>query len=401
MKQVLFVDDDPGVLAGLRAAAHRHRSEWEAVFAESGETALAKLADGNFDVLVTDLRMPGMGGDELLRQVNSEYPNLVRIVLTGYPDLEASMRVVPVAHQFLVKPCDTETLHSVIQRTCDLQALVSNDRVLKLVGNINALPSLPNIYAELNRILANVETDAADVAAIVEQDITISAKILQLVNSSFFRTAREVSNVEQAVVLLGTNIVKQLVLATEVFSAFEADGSSNSDLVAIQEHSLKVAHVATKLCQDRRMIDTVFTSAILHDIGKMVLKVGVADSTGEIETRRREHDELRWVAETALYGVSHAEVGGYLLGIWGLPHPIVEAVANHHCPGRVAVNSFDALAAVHIANGLIHERAEQRSGDGEQVEPDIDLEHLARIGCMDRLPEWRAMVEETLVDADG
>jgi putative nucleotidyltransferase with HDIG domain len=402
LKKILFVDDDPGILAGLRAASHHHRAEWTGVFADSGEIALSMLAGDHFDVVVSDLRMPGMGGDELLRRIHSEYPNLVRIVLTGYPDLEASMRVAPLAHQFLVKPCDAGVLHSVIQRACDLQALVADEKILRLVGNINALPSLPNIYAQLNTILANAETKAEDVAAIIEQDMTICAKILQLVNSSFFRTAREVSSVEQAVVLLGTSLIKQLVLATEVFSAFQGHGEIGTDLVAIQEHSLKVAHLATQLCPEKSMVDSVFMSAILHDIGKMVLKMVVADSTAEIAARRSEHGELQWVAETALYGVSHAEIGGYLLGIWGLPYPIVEAVANHHCPGRVAVDSFDALAAVHIANGLIHESIEQNDGqdDGEQAGTGVDREYVARIGCIDRLPEWRAMAENSLADAN-
>lgn len=396
MKRILFVDDEPDILAGLRGAAHRHRSEWTAVFVESGEAAMSELAEDGFDVVVTDMRMPGMDGAELLRRVNSDYPKMVRIILSGYAGLEVSMRAVPVAHQFLLKPCDAETLNSVIQRACDLQALIADDKILELVGNINALPSLPKIYAQLNDALVNVETTAVDIAAIVEQDMTICAKILQLVNSAFFRTAREVSSIEQAVVHLGTNMIKQLVLATEVFNSFPS--ASSSALVAIQEHSLTVARVATRLCSDPKMVESAFMSAILHDIGKMVQMLVVTDPISEIRARRRDYGESEWVAETALYGVSHAEVGGYLLGIWGLPYPIVEAVANHHCPGRVAVDHFDALGAVHLANGLVHEIAQQNHDGDSQPAPEIDLEFVARIGCIDRLPEWRALTEKMLAD---
>lgn len=109
-KRVLFVDDEQEVLEGLRNLLRRNRHEWDMVFALGGYEALAELSRGTVDVVVTDMRMPGMDGAQLLAQVKTVSPSTARLVLSGHAEKEAILRALPVAHQFLSKPCGGGTL---------------------------------------------------------------------------------------------------------------------------------------------------------------------------------------------------------------------------------------------------------------------------------------------------
>jgi len=149
MKAVLFVDDDENVLAGLRRMLRGFRDQWIMDFVASGAEALHYLAHREADVVVTDLRMPGMNGLELLKHLNSHYPHIVRIILSGQSDEESTIRAAGVAHQYLSKPCETETLKATIVRACALQDRLSNQSLKNIVAGMNSLPSPPTHYQEL------------------------------------------------------------------------------------------------------------------------------------------------------------------------------------------------------------------------------------------------------------
>ncbi len=185
-KRILFVDDEPRVLEALRDLLRRYRNNWDMVFVTSGEQALVETERSHFDVVVSDMRMPQMDGAELLHRLQKTKPHIVRIILSGYSEVEAAMRAVPVAHQFLAKPVEPRKLESVIERACNLQALLQNEEIRSLASKLNNLPSVPKLYADLNRLLAGDNVSSEQVARLVEQDPAMCAKILQLVNSSFF-----------------------------------------------------------------------------------------------------------------------------------------------------------------------------------------------------------------------
>src|SRR5690348_6552763 len=197
MKRILFVDDEPKILEGLQRMLRPQRNEWEMAFAPGGEAALAMLAAENFDVIVSDMRMPGVDGAALLETVRANYPGMLRVILSGYTELEASYRAVPVAHQFLLKPCDPDALRIAIERATSLMQALNSRMLTGLVGSLQDLPSVPRAFAELRNALADPETSLDRVVKIVEQDVAISAKVLQLVNSAFFGVTREVSRSEE------------------------------------------------------------------------------------------------------------------------------------------------------------------------------------------------------------
>jgi HD-like signal output (HDOD) protein len=389
-KRILFVDDEPRVLEGLQDLLIRHRRKWEMVFAPGGADALRLMEERAFDVIVTDMRMPEMDGASLLRAVKERHPETVRIVLSGHAEMEATMRTVPVAHQFLHKPCNPDMLERVVERACDLQSLIGAENLRRTVGKLQQLPSLPAVYTTLQRMLDEDNTSARQVARVIEQDIGISAKVLQLVNSAFFGLGRRINSIQEAVAYLGIGMLQKLVLATEVFRWTRLDARSASMIESLRDHAVLTAAIAQKIVPgDRALAEIAWTAGLLHDAGKLVLAAELPDHLHQAMARAKETGAPLWRAEEELHGITHAEVGAYLLGLWGLPYPIVEAVANHHRPERVQRPELDALTAVHVANVLAHEC--QPDADSTAI---LNQEYVAALGLGDRLASWREQAQE-------
>ena len=355
--RVLFVDDEKAILEGLERALFHLSDTWEMEFALGAAAALRALDEEPFQVIVTDMRMPGMDGADLLREVYRRHPNVVRIVLSGHADAEAALRAVGVAHQFLSKPCKPEVLEETVARACALHGVLSHPSVKDVLGQVQTLPSVPKIYSALVAALADPDVDADDIAGIVSQDPAMSAKVLQLVNSSFFGLARTVTDVRHAALMLGFQTVRDLVLTAEVFESDapvpRAAGFSITDL---QHHAVLTANLTRSMFDNKTVAADAFTAGLLHDVGKLVLAAQLPDVLTAAIGHARAHGVDLYQAEQALMGVTHAELGGYLMGLWGLPYSIVDAVTNHHHPMRPPPRDiFGITEAVYVANALIHD----------------------------------------------
>jgi len=391
VKRILFVDDQPEILEGLRDLLHGQRREWEMSFAPGPDAALAELEAKSFDVIVSDMRMPKMDGATLLARVRDRWPDTVRIILSGHTEVEAALRAVPVAHQFLAKPCSREVLRDVIERACRLRELLANEAIRSVITEADSLPSVPHLYTALMAALAEPEPTPKDVSRIIAQDVAMSVKLLQLVNSAFFGLGRRIANVHEAVVYLGLSTIKNLVLSIEVFHAFaDAPDGAGLTLEELHEHSLLVGRVAAQLAPRGQGAHDAYMAGLLHDVGKLILLANRPGYYAEVVVQALAEGRSLHAVEEERLGVSHAEIGAYLLSLWGLPNPIVEAVANHHAPGRVETQSFDLVAAVHVANALVHEQGGSAAGDGEQ--PMLDEGLLAGLAVASQLPTWRALV---------
>jgi HD-like signal output (HDOD) protein len=394
--RILFVDDEASILDGLQNLLRKQRHVWDMVFSLGGEAALAELRKGPFDVIVSDMRMPGMDGAALLTAVREAYPNVARIVLSGQAEREALARALPVAHQFLSKPCDGEILKIVIDRACKLQRLLQDETIRKAVGRLDALPSAAATYRELTETLADPDVGLNAVAAIVERDPAMSAKVLQLVNSAYFGLASKVTSVTQAMVYLGADTMKGLVLTSQVFSLVERPGTGGLSLELLQQHSLLTARLAKRLVTNPRMAEDAFTAGLLHDIGQIVLLVSLRDRyTALLRDAQKDSRPLHLVEDEHL-GVSHAEVGAYLLGVWGLPFSVVEAVAYHHRPGLVDAGDREVLAAVHVADTII-EAGEENGAPTSG----LDRAFLEASGWAAAVPKAREWTALTAVDGAG
>lgn len=384
--RILFVDDEISILDGLQNLLHKQRHLWHMVFSQSGEAALAELQKAPFDVIVSDMRMPGMDGATLLTAVKDSYPNVARIVLSGQAERDALMKALPIAHQFLSKPCDGEMLRVVIERACRLQRLLTDDTIRIAIGRLDALPSAATIYSELTTALASPDVGLTTVAAVVERDPAMAAKVLQLVNSAYFGLAQRVTSVAQAMVYLGADTMKGLVLTSQVFALAEQRQLPGLSIDALQEHSLMTARLAKRLVVNQRVADDAFTAGLLHDIGQIALSVSMPETYAEVLRAARERPLQE--AEQERLGVSHAEAGAYLLGVWGLPFSVIEAVAYHHRPSAVEAGDREVLAAVHVADTLV----EAGDADGAAT-TGVDLAFLEASGWTSALPkarEWSA-----------
>jgi putative nucleotidyltransferase with HDIG domain len=392
-KRILLVDDEPRVLRGMQRQLGLTPWDWEVVLAAGGVEALDILAESGptFHVVVTDVRMPGMDGITLLKRVREDYPHLVRVVLSGHVDRTMALRTVGLAHQFISKPSSPEILQTTLEQAFNLRNLLSSRRLMQLVGQMNSLPSVPTMFQALLEEIQLPEANLQKIGEIISQDIGMTAKILQLVNSAFFGLRRRVSNPTQAVSLLGLDTVKALVLSAHVFSQFQGASLGAVSQEELQRHSLLVATLAKRIARyetsnNKLLTDYAFTAGLLHDTGRLVLAANLPDDYDHALRLVEQNGISLLEAEQTVFDATHAEVGAYLLGIWGLPDQVVEAVAYHHKPACYKCTGFCPLIAVHSANALFREHY---PGETPQTLPEIDEEFLKSHKLQGRLPHWR------------
>lgn len=381
MIRVLFVDDEMNVLQAMRRTMHCMKREWDMEFQPNAAAALESLAKTPADVIVTDMRMPGMDGWQLLAQVKKLYPQTARLVLSGQADPGAIMKLAGTAHQYLSKPSDSESLRAAIAQTQLLKQLLSNDQLALVVGKVGTLPSCPKAFQEISSCLQQPDAAIADVARIIARDVAMTANIMKLVNSAFFGARQSITNVERAVAYLGLDTLTALVLGHSLFKGERAGHNGEAGLASLWQHSFQTATVARTIARYEKMpaarIEEAFLTGMLHDVGRVVLAdPGAAMASGPANCGANAAAEIQR---------HHAEAGAYLLGLWGFPSHIVEAVALHDSPGKRAGSGLELTALIHIADHLTHHRGGKRPDvTGMGIEPGL----LESIGLLEHLPEW-------------
>ena len=387
--RVLFVDDEPSMLRVLKMGMRSMTASWDMEFASSGEEALAIMEHRKFDVVVTDMRMPGINGAQLLNHVLRHHPETIRIILSGYSDLSEVVKCVGLTHQFLEKPCSLEDLKDCLKRVTLVKTRLTNDRLCELTGSLSNLPSLPELYLEIADALQSPTASAQRIAEIASKDPALSAKLLQLSNSAYFGFSRKVFSVAEAVQLLGVSVIQSLAMAVPIFASFRRDKCPGFPLDAIWDHSVQTGVLGRKIfsqhADDAHLAEQAFCAGVLHDLGKIILADGMAETYAAVLKES-------WDTRTPLFQIerkhlqaTHAEVGGYLLAIWGLPMPLIEAVANHHHPRRCGTSELCLAGVIHIANALQH----ARGGQAEIVPSPVDTDYLQHLGLDLQFEIWR------------
>lgn len=394
-ERILFVDDEPMVLKGLQRSLRKMRDAWDMTFTSSAQEALAILDNNPMDVIISDMKMPEMDGTQLLAEVKQRHPHIVRLILSGHVEQETTIKSVQFAHQCLSKPCDVKVLKQTLAKLFALRDILSDDSIKKIVSQIESLPSLPTIYTEIMAEMQSADPSIKNVAAIIGRDVSMTAKILQVVNSVFFGLPQKIGNPQQAVMLLGLEAIKAMVLSVKIFSEFSQKKFSWFNLDALFKHSISVSTHAKAIVKSEKMdqdlINYSLMAGLLHDLGKLILATNFKDTYRQVLTESQNSDHNLWELEHETFGTGHAEIGAYLMGLWNLENPIIEAIAFHHCPANSVSSQMGLLAAVHIANALDHE---EDSPEDQESDLQYDNEYLDRLGVSNRIPEWRQVCKE-------
>jgi len=387
MRNVLFVDDEPIVLMSLRRVLRPLAGKWDVHFAASAGEALEFMSGRHVDAVVTDLTMPGLDGAELLRRTMRQHPDTVRFLLSGYTEEEVLGRSLAPAHQFFTKPCDEKRLVDALEQAMDARAYVTNSLVLERIG----LPLLPEITRLVASELDREATDMEAIAALVASDGPMGQGVLSLVGTWANGQQRRVGTVREAVLSLGPGAIQSAILFLALFERFESAGISTYSLPMLRGHCLRSAAIARVIAQDmsldRGAADSAYSAALLHDVGKLLLEVLYATECRAILEEVRAGSRQVSAVEAEQLGLTHAQVGAYLLGLLGLPEPVVRAVAEHHesAPAR---KGFHAADAVYFANVLDHSLFVFNKS---YTRPGPAPERLAALGAQ-RLEQWKQLV---------
>lgn len=343
---ILFVDDEQAILDSIHRAFRKYKSEWNLYFVDNAKSALEYCAKNSVDVVVTDMCMPEMDGAELLQKLRKDFPDTIRIVLTGHADQDMILRTVMSAHQYLTKPYQNDLLKSQIGESLKLRQLLDGD-IREIVSNTHHLPSLPSLYQEILTCLESKSVSLEQITDIIIKDIAMSAKILHIINSAFFGMRKEVSSLHEAINYLGLDIVMALILNAKIFSTLDDSNIDKAAMTSLWDRAYRIGVMAKKICKHESHNEQVATQAmiagLLLEVGKIVLMVNYPE-------KYQQCDSL--ADEKAMFNCTHSEIGAYLLSTWGLPDPIVNAILYIDNPLECYDQAFSPLTSVYIANKL-------------------------------------------------
>jgi HD-like signal output (HDOD) protein len=381
--RLVLVDNEHHVASSHRRALRSVRPEWDVVLATNAAEAIAAL-----EVFISELgKRPG-DGVALFESVKERWPATVRIALSEFAEKNVALRLERSVHRFLHKPCDTYMLAMLIERSSTLRSVVNDPSVLAAIGGLEAIPRPPVTVQALEKVLADPDAGVIAVAAVINRDAALTARLLRVVNSSFFGVGRQVTRVDAAVNFMGVSLVRAIALADGATRSFRV-APDVLDLDEWNMHAVRVAasarDISLAMCpHDRSLADEAFLAGLLHDVGQVVLAGVAPDNWKAIDAAAHAEGVPLNDVERRLNRVSHALVGAYLLSLWGLPSSVVEAVAFHHTPERLAGTMFDAAVAVHVADAL----AARMPG---RTAPSMHLPSVAGAGISDeQLQAWRS-----------
>jgi HD-like signal output (HDOD) protein len=382
MIRTVFVVDDPAELLSLRHATAALRPDWDMKFFHSVEEALVSMADRPFDVVVTDMR-GDFGGSEFLALVQYQHPRVIRVLVAGESEDNTVARSAGVAHRILRRPCDPAELCCAIERVFDLEQRLSDPDLQSMLGEVGELPQPSASVVRLNDVLASDDVSIESVAAVVSDDINMTTKLLQVVNSAFYGLGHHITDAREAIAYLGVNSVRDLLVANEMMRGFENVPPPVQSVVdELHEHAVAVAHLARELVADRTKASEAYVAGLLHDVGLLLLASRLPEKFLEIRVQTMRSNLSLHEVECEILGATHADLGGHFLDLWGLPSEIVEAVACHHDAPEFETTEINATHAVHIADVIAGGRVDEATFSWK-CSAELDEDYLKKFGLQD------------------
>jgi HD-like signal output (HDOD) protein len=382
---IMFVDDEVHVLEGLRRMLRPFHDKWQMRFAASGAEAIELLRTAPCDIIVSDMRMPGMSGGELLAKVREQYPDTIRFMLSGQADQYELFDHIGTVHQFLQKPCSAETLRSAIARAFRQRDRFSGGGLRSLASSLAAIPSLPANYCDLLTELKCDDASAESVGRIIARDVGMTAKVMQLVNSSFFGSTRKVSTPTEAVSRLGLRTLMTIAVSLHLFEQFPLPSGAGVSLPALWDRACRMADRCRAIAVAARLpaaqCDAAQLAGMLHELGRLVFACNSGKEYGAAVVAGRAAGISLIEAERKQFGIRQGELGGYVLGLWAFAEEVVDAVTFFECPSESAGAAPSTLTALHLA-------ASTNGGSDRACEIDVDQAYLKRIGADALCQTW-------------
>lgn len=398
--RIAFVDDEAHILRGLRRSMLDMEDQWDMSFYGSGGEAIAAMERQPVDAIVSDMRMPGMDGGELLNRVRKLWPQTIRIILSGHAEAASVLKTVGPAHAYLAKPCDSKVLHDAIARPLALRRFLSNSSLQAVLGELSSLPSVPALFLEIDRELRSPNASATSVAKILSKDLAMTAEVLKLTNSAFFTLNARISTPLQAVRTLGLETIQTLVLQVGIFRQTNG-GASLPMLDALNRHGLAQGRLAEAIARedgaDPATVKAAHCAGMLSCIGSLVLLDHASDrylqALSSVGPSRSQPS-----VEIEAFGAAHNHVGAYLLGLWGFADSIVEAVAFADDPAWGPGTDNPVLMAVHAAHALGPSFPLLPKNTDEPEK--LDMAYLIDIRKDGSVHRWRQLAAELRSEVD-
>ncbi|MCJ2164765.1 MULTISPECIES: response regulator [unclassified Pseudodesulfovibrio] len=332
--RILFVDDETNVLAALKRMLRSMRETWSMDFADSGAAALNLFKKKKYDVIVSDIRMPGMDGAELLNKVKNMHPEVIRIALSGQVDLNEVIRSIRAVHQYISKPCQAQDLINKIEGAVRARDILTDPKMQSLATELETLPVIPKVFQDVETELKLPEPSIERIANLISSDVGMVAKILKLVNSPYFGLPSSIDSIFQAITLLGLETIKALILSTHLFSMYDHNKLPNFSLTLLWEHSFRVSTIAKLIAECEKAKKSTVTEArmagLLHDIGKLILASSFPEKYAEVIRKATQSKISLCQSEMEVFGTTHAQIGAYLMGLWGMSGEVVRGIGLHH-----------------------------------------------------------------------
>lgn len=400
IKRVVFLVEDAAERESVRSGIAAQEDGWEKVVTSTPEEAIAAIQFAPTEAVVIEHRQGDMSGGQVLEWAREHCGGAARLLIAEPAEREGVLRAVNTPHQFLARPVTPEILKGTIESARLLEAAMPNEVLFTLAERVQVFPPLPSLYFRVLNELRSPNYSSQTIAEIVALDLAMTTRLLQVINSGFYGLPRRITDLAEAVNLLGQETVKSLIVGIQLFLEHEHIKPLYFSIHQLWQHSNSVAHAARLIAQmetgDRERADEAYTAGLLHDLGKLVLANNFEAQHNKVQQIARDSRRPLWEVETEEFGVSHAELGAFVLGRWGMPAELLEATAFHHRPGWRGGLEFSTLTAVHVANAMEHELRAPQQG---LVASTVDLPYIDSLGLMDRIDSWKACVRAGKVPA--
>ena len=383
---VLFVDDNENILQGLRRSLRPMHQEWDVCFAGNGTDALKIMREQHIDVIVSDIRMPGMDGADLLRQVRDSYGHTVRLVLSGQCEEDVITKLLEVSHQYMAKPFDAAVIILTIKSILASRSRLHDEGLKKFITGLAALPTLPQIHKEIVKELSTAQPVVRNVENLFLRDISLVAKIFQVMNSSYFGASQDINTVAYVWEILGLERIKSLILNDHIIAPLNVTLENDPFIREQWEYSLMTARIARLIAKSENLpqktFDKAWVAGLLHAIGAVILyeyqrqKTGVVDCGNLLDAARPQD--------------SYPEAGGFLSLLWGLPRDICYVILNHAAPEKAGGDGDrNILAIIHVARAL----ALNRKNPDKPETSYLNENFLRQMQMFDKLDSWKNMID--------